>query len=268
MSSLAQDDQVKLIFEDQLDRREITLPILPDVAANVITLTSSEDSDASELANLIQADMAMAGHVMRVANSPMYRPATAFVSLQQAITRLGINTIGEIALATSLNADIFVAPGYEPLLRQYWQRALQCSAWAKEIARMRRTNVEESFLGGLLCQMGKPVVVQALADFGLSEERLLPMVDHYYVRAGALLAAMWSLPTAVNDVIIHHQHADSNCANRGLLVNVQAALEIAEHGPTELSEGTMRRLNFYPEDLEFLAQKTEQVDEWAATLGA
>jgi HD-like signal output (HDOD) protein len=116
--------------------------------------------------------------------------------------------------------------------------------------------------------MGKPVVVQALADFGLSEERLLPMVDHYYVRAGALLAAMWSLPTAVNDVIIHHQHADSNCANRGLLVNVQAALEIAEHGPTELSEGTMRRLNFYPEDLEFLAQKTEQVDEWAATLGA
>ena len=67
MSSLAKDDQIRLIFEDQLDRREITLPILPEVAANVITLASSPDSDASQLANQIQGDMSLAGHVMRIA---------------------------------------------------------------------------------------------------------------------------------------------------------------------------------------------------------
>lgn len=268
MSSLAKDDQVKLIFEDQLDRREITLPMLPEVAANVITLTSSEDSDASQLAKLIQGDLALAGHMMRVANSPLYRPVTPFVSLQQAITRLGIVTIGEIALATSLNTDIFEAPGYEKLLRDYWQQALRCAAWAKEIARVRRTNVEESFISGLLCHMGKPVVVQAIAEFGLSEDRLIPMVEDYYVRAGALLAVMWSLPGAVSDVIIHHQHFDSNCTKPELLANVRAALELVAAGGIEhVSADTINRLNFYPEDIERLQSHSAVVEDWVATLG-
>ena len=49
MSSLAKDDQIRLIFEDQLDRREITLPLLPEVAANVISLSTSEEVDAQQL---------------------------------------------------------------------------------------------------------------------------------------------------------------------------------------------------------------------------
>lgn len=267
MSSLAKDDQIRLIFEDQLDRREITLPILPEVAANVITLASSPDSDASQLANQIQGDMSLAGHVMRIANSAVYRPVTPFVSLQQAITRLGIVTIGEIALATSLNTDIFEAPGYEATLRQLWRQSLTCSAWSKEIARMRRTNVEESFLAGLLCQMGKPVVIQALAEFGLPEDRLAYFVDQYYVRAGALLAAMWSLPAAVGDVIIHHGHEDSECGKPELLANVQAALVISESGFDELPDGLIAKLNFYPEDLEQLKERQEAVIEWVTALG-
>ena len=37
-------------------------------------------------------------------------------------------------------------------------------AFAKEIARMRRANVESAFLCGLLHDIGKPVILQALAD--------------------------------------------------------------------------------------------------------
>ena len=267
MPSLAKDDQIRLIFEDQLDRREITLPILPEVAASVITLASSEGSDASQLAKQIQGDMTLAGHVMKVANSAVYRPVTPFVSLQQAITRLGIITIGEIALATSLNTDIFEAPGYEETLRDLWRQSLGCSAWSKETARLRRTNVEESFLAGLLCQMGKPVVILALAEFGLAEDRMRMFVEQYYVRAGALLAAMWSLPATVGDVIIHHGHDDSECSKPDLLANVQAALVIAETGPDSLSDGLLAKLNFYPEDIERLQERVPLVDEWVSTLG-
>ena len=267
MSSLAKDDQIRLIFEDQLDRREVTLPILPEVAANVITLASDENSDASQLSQQIQGDMALAGHVMRIANSAVYRPATPFVSLQQAITRLGIVTIGEIALATSLNADLFEAPGYEKTLRELWNKSLSCSAWAKEIARIRRNNVEESFLAGLLCQMGKPVVIQALAEFGLPEERLFVLVEDYYVRAGALLAAMWSLPSSVGEVIIHHGHEDSTCTKPELLVNVQAGLIIAHTGLQSIPEPLLAKLNFYPEDIERLQDRAAAVEEWVSALG-
>jgi HD-like signal output (HDOD) protein len=76
-------------------------------------------------------------------------------------------TIGQLALATSLNADLFAAPGNEARLKRLWHDSLTCSAWSIEIARMRKTNVESSFLGGLLCQIGKPIVVQGVSEFCL-----------------------------------------------------------------------------------------------------
>lgn len=267
MSSLAQDDQVRLIFEDQLDRKEISLPLLPEVAANVIQLSTSEEVDAKQLADLIQSDMSLAGHVMRVANSPIYKPVMPFVSLQQAITRLGIVTIGEIALATSLNSDLFEAPGYEKLVRALWRKSLLCSAWSKQVARMRKSNVEASFLAGLLCQMGKPIVIQAIADFGLDEVKLIEMVNDYYVRAGALLAALWQLPGSVSEVIIHHQHEEPDNTEQEITLNVQAAIVLSELGPSGLSDQMLSNLNFYPEDVATLNKHVDAIHKWVATLG-
>jgi HD-like signal output (HDOD) protein len=82
---------------------------------------------------------------MRMANSAAFRPASPFFSLQQAIARLGMLTISEIVLATSLNSKLFPLPVRQDLLKKYWHDSLSTSVWAREIARMRRTNVESSF---------------------------------------------------------------------------------------------------------------------------
>jgi HD-like signal output (HDOD) protein len=187
--------------------------------------------------------------------------------LQQAIARLGIVTISEITLATSLNSDLFEAPGYEKLVRTLWRKSLLCSAWSKQIARMRRGNVEASFLAGLLCQMGRPVVIQALADFEMDEPQLLEMVDDYYVRAGALLAAIWQLPGLISEVIIHHPHEDPRNSAREVTLNVQAAIVISEQGVEGLSAKMLTDLNFYPEDIATLIDHAGPVEEWVSTLG-
>jgi HD-like signal output (HDOD) protein len=77
MSNLAKMEQVGLIFEEQLERRELKLPILPRVAAMVIELSTDENSDALQLTKLIQGDQALASHILRIANSPLYRPVSA-----------------------------------------------------------------------------------------------------------------------------------------------------------------------------------------------
>jgi len=46
--------------------------------------------DATQLARLIESDLALAGEIMRVANSPALRPRTAVVSLRQAVSWLGV----------------------------------------------------------------------------------------------------------------------------------------------------------------------------------
>tara|TARA_B100000676_G_C17587636_1_gene585346 strand:+ start:245 stop:529 length:285 start_codon:yes stop_codon:yes gene_type:complete len=94
---------------------------MPGAASQVLGMTLDEDANAAALARLIQMDASLVGHIMRVANSAMYRPSSPSVSLQQVIARLGMGTISEIALATALNTELFAAPGSEDLLEACWQ---------------------------------------------------------------------------------------------------------------------------------------------------
>jgi HD-like signal output (HDOD) protein len=251
-------------FETALAKGQLKLPLLPRVAAMVIQLATDENANAQQLAQLIQGDPALAGHVMRLANSPAYRPATPFVSLQQAIARLGMNSISEIALATSLNASLFKVPGYEALLQRYWRQSLLVSAWSREIARLRTTNVEASFIAGLLCFIGRPVVLQGVCQLGLTPDAIEDFVENYYVRAGLSLVASWSLPAVVGVAIEHHQKSAYSAEYADEVLNVKAASQLveAEQDLTQWSAELLGELNFYPQDLEKLEAKVPVIDTW------
>ena len=80
-------------IETIMDKGGIQVPLLPEVANKVVTLSQNPESDAIQLAQLIQSDPSLAAHVMRIANSAACTPTASLVSLQQAITRLGMNLI-------------------------------------------------------------------------------------------------------------------------------------------------------------------------------
>ena len=99
-------------FRQQIDDHKIEVPMLPEVARKVMMLVNDEDSDAAQLSAVIQGDQTLAAHIIRIANSPIYTPAGNIVSLQQAISRLGMKLIAEVAMAASLNLTI-IAEGVE-----------------------------------------------------------------------------------------------------------------------------------------------------------
>src|SRR5258708_40267395 len=57
---------------------------LPRVCAQLAELTAQQATDAAQLARLIQSDPALAGELMRAANSPALRPRAPIVSLQRS----------------------------------------------------------------------------------------------------------------------------------------------------------------------------------------
>ena len=87
---------------------------MPRVCAQLAELTAQQATDASQLARLIQSDAALAGELMRVANSPALRPRSPIVSLQQAVSWLGVAEVRNIAMAVMLRGEVFTAPGHEP----------------------------------------------------------------------------------------------------------------------------------------------------------
>ena len=164
-------DPLRAAVAHRLATGQLSLPMLPRVASQVVALVGSPTTDANRLSELIHRDPALAGQVLRIANSPAYMPRMPIVSLQQAVSRLGLNVVSEIAFAASLQSGVFRVPGYESVLNQLWRHALASGAFAKEIARVRRLNVESAFLCGLLHSVGKPALLQLVNDVAKTTRR-------------------------------------------------------------------------------------------------
>lgn len=251
----------------------IEVPMLPDVASRVLGLTNDPDSDASQLAKLIQSDQALAGHVMRIANSAAYTPNASMVSLQQAIARLGMNLITEIALAASINAKMFKAPGFEQRIADIWNHALCTGLWGKEIARASKKNVEASFLCGLLHSIGRPAILQAIAEY--SEKQNITLAPHeallleqvFHIKFGSVVIKKWEMPIIVQESVqyyIDYKNAKNN-KDQAMIVNAATQLSNALLWPEAFAMETVTEspifseLNLYQDEIETLLTQEDKV---------
>ncbi len=257
------------------------VPLLPQVASQVVTLAASASVDASKMSALIHRDPSLAGQVLRIANSAAYAPRMPIVSLQQAVARLGLNVISEIAFAASLQSGVFKVPGYEGELKRIWRHSLASGVWAKEIARIRRTNVESAFLCGLLHAVGKPALLQLLVDVarelgGSAEAKFLILhIEEQHRALGKRVAEAWQLPSPVLVAIVHYADYRSSApgapeAMTTCLADRLATWSMGDEGeemtvPGEAKKVALRDhpvfvdLNLYPEDVSALVGKRAAV---------
>lgn len=277
LSSLSETGQkMMVLLSELLANKSFDVPMLPDVASRVLALSNDPDSDAAQLAKLIQGDQGLSAHVMRIANSAAYTPNASMVSLQQAIARLGMALITEIALAASINSKMFKAPQFEKRLKNIWDHALATAHWGKEVARISKKNVEASFLCGLLHSIGRPVVLQALSDHltssgdNLSEEEAAILEAHFHIPFGAVIVENWKMPAIVQESVQYYQDYSQARSYRDQAMVIHAADKLAqdtlscrEKGECEiesvLDDEVFAALNLYTDEIEKLKQQTDKV---------
>ncbi len=258
---------------ERINAQALDLPLLPQAASQVMSFMSDPNADATRLSSLIHQDQALAGHVLRIANSPAYMPRSPIVSLQQAVAWLGMNVLGEIAFTASLQKGVFRVQGYEDEIKRMWRHALITGLYAKEIARQRRHNVEGAFLCGLLHAIGKPVVVHALTDLqkalGTSHSwnEIHSLVEEYHIPVGGMIAEKWQLPAQVREAIVYYaDYSQASSAKKAVMITCLASI-LATHlsdpaicdQESVTSHPVVHDLNLYPEDLTALLDKGEEI---------
>jgi len=258
----------------------VELPLLPGVAMQVTTIAGQENSDARALAELLRRDQAMAAHVLRVVASPVYSGRAPVASLEQAITRLGMQKIREIALAIAFRVGVFKLKGYEPQVTALFQHSVGAAMFAQEIARLTKQSVEDAFLCGLLHDIGRPVVLQAVVQI-LSEQKLrvsssgvMLATSEHHCAVGGDLAEAWSLPEPVQAAIRHHHAATPPDAHVTSVRITALADELARHAfePERMPERQLRghsaltSLGLSPETLDKLLAKSENIRQTARVL--
>ncbi len=266
-------EQLEQALAQNIKTGNVELPLLPQAASRVMALASDPSADAAKLSALIHQDQALAAHVLRIANSPAYMPRSPVVSLQHAVAMLGITLLSEIAFTASLKSGAFKVPGFEDDVKRLWRHSLASGAYAKEVARMRRVNVESAYLCGLLHAIGKPVILRTSSI--LAQERRVPLekpvlyswVEGYHTEVGLLIAEKWSLPQQVAAAIQYYADYDHATAFRQECVLTCASDRLASHllTPDEMPEETLREhpvfaeLNLYPQDIDQLMKVKDHV---------
>lgn len=261
--------ELSRVFGTLIARGSVELPAMPGTAAQVLDLSQQEEADARRISEVIHSDQAIASNVLRVANSAAYVGQVPCTSLQQAVSRLGLQMITEIAMAVSLRGRLFRNEACKELLAQQWRHSLLAAFFTKEIARMRRCNVEIAFLCGLLHDVGKAVLLNSVDrvlaehELGVPEQDLLAAVHDQHVAAGALLVERWQLPEQVAQAITCHHEPEraENFADMARMVNLADRLSHfvspPRHGDV-VAEDDLRgsdvivELNLYSDDFDAL----------------
>lgn len=258
----------------------VDLPLLPGVAMEVTNVAAQESTDSRVIAELLRKDQAMAAHVLRVVSSPLYSGRTQIVSLQQAVARLGVQKIREIALAIAFRVGVFKLKGFEAEVTALFQHSVSAAMFAQEIARATRRNVEDAFMCGLLHDVGRPVILQALVQI-LHEQKLnvapaavIAATGDVHTDVGGTLADSWGLPEAVEMSIRHHHSLTPPDAHINSVRITALADEMARFAfePERMPEAELRKhpalapLELYPEVLDKVLAKAESIRQAAAVL--
>jgi putative nucleotidyltransferase with HDIG domain len=282
VSPAALPEAIRAQIEERITKGRLELPMLPHVANEILAGGLDEGAELGTISALLHRDQTLAGHVLRIANSPAYAGRSRIQSIQQALVRIGLSQLREIILAVTFQSGVFRVAGYEDIVRRLWAHSTVAGAYAKEVARLLRTNVESAFVCGLLHDVGKPVVLSMLQDLGrkappLAPEQCIAAMAEHHTRVGQYLAERWALPEPVADSIAHH-HNHQTTARHALAAQTTCLADLLSHcalGTDErYTEATVRghpvcaALNLYPEDLDALMEKRDAMLALAEALVA
>ena len=251
------------------------LPVLPEVAAQLLKLTGDVDCEVSDIVALIKRDQSLTSHLLRISNSVRYSTGVTVSSIQQAVARLGLLCVREIVVLISCQCKIFDVPDFEAHVRQSFRRSLATAAFAQEIARVRRMNVEEAFLSGLLHDVGRPILFQALATrrrrYGLaaSDAEICEAAEKHRISLAAKLIISWDLSARVAEAVqfqLSPQDAPG-CLQQAATINLASYLAdkaLSSRPAPESSDShpMLTVLSIYPEQFQSILRNQDEILEW------
>ena len=212
------------------------MPSLSTTATKVLEVCNQPNTSANDLNRVISLDPVLTGQVLKLINSAYYTLPNQITSLTRAIVVLGLNTVKNLALSTSIVGSLSKKKSQSLSMDMFWRHSICVGVTAKALAGYKKIPVgaqEEYFIAGLLHDIGKIPLSSCFADdyqkaiemVGLKEyslqsaEEVIFGFDHCV--AGNIIAEKWKLTDMVIAALKYH-HDPVNVADeyQDLVLNV------------------------------------------------
>ncbi len=198
------------------------LPSLPEVAARIVEIARDPDPDFDRLIETIRIDPAIAGRILKTANSALLGMRTRAASIEQAVPRLGTTMVRTLVLSFCLaeyqnRNSLNLRPYYQKI----WRESLTQAAVAESLAERQGGQVDSAnwFLAGLLQDIGRLALLHTcreeyienvleLDDDRSQRQREQEWLGFNHVDISVALCRRWNLDPEIIDAIgVHHASA-------------------------------------------------------------
>ncbi len=198
---------------DDLENDRLPLPTLPEVAIKVRDTVDDDNATIRDISDIIITDAALSARIIQVANSALYRGLSSAETVHNAVTRMGLNTVRNLATSLVMK-QLFQAtnPVVDKYLRKTWKLSTDIAALSAMLAKSY-TNLDSdsALLAGLTHSIGvSPILVKAESDPALLNDpaKLDAIILGIYPAVGAAILENWGFPAEM--VMVPEQHLDTS----------------------------------------------------------
>lgn len=194
------------------------LPSLSSTYASLAQAVGDPNGSISQVAHIIENDVAMSAKVLQLVNSAFFGLARSVTNLQSAASHLGMGTIKNLALASE-TFRIFAPTSQIPqsVCETIQKHAHRTAAIAGALSSDPKTR-DVTVVAALLHDVGRLVLASKMPDMFCSvlahareckcepfevEEEILKTS---HAEIGAYLLGLWGIPNLAVEAVAHHHH--------------------------------------------------------------
>lgn len=193
--------------------------VLSDSFVRIKELIDDESSTIDDIADVILLDPALAGTILKLANSSFFNYPGKIDTVSKAVLVLGITEVYNLVIAFFTSKAFNKLTAEQDYLDDFWCKSVDCALIIKFIGvKLGIPNAERLFILGLLYNLGELVVQQISSDkviaASLLEKNELPwhkqssVLGFTFGECSAELLKNWQLPFTIIEPIRNQDNDD------------------------------------------------------------
>lgn len=219
------------LIDETIAAGTTALPVFPRAVTELRLALKDENRSLDAIAKQISMDASLASQILRVANSSFYASLSTINTVKDAIVRLGLPRVVQIATLV-MQKGLFTAkdPGTTQYMVKLWQHSVAVAFGSEWLAKRLSFDAlaEEAFMAGLFHDIGELLLLRCLddirskhPDLNLPEDLSREVIIRQHEEKGAWLLQSWNLPEVYRGVAAaHHGAAREDSSTVELMVRV------------------------------------------------
>ena len=193
---------------------------IPNTANQLRVLLASEESTMMDISKVVEGDPGLALHLLKYANSSMFRFERKIESLEKAIHVIGVKAVYEFALAFAITNMLGNEHKKYIDVTSFWKQSILCALYGAYFAkRCDLRDVDRLYTSGLLHNVGELAVLRVsptlARDCSKLKEGVSPkqsqegMLGFSYAEVSAALLQRWLVPDSLVSTVAMQHHDDA-----------------------------------------------------------